>query len=212
MGTYIHNIVTQPSQHRRPMWSSRTLKWLENSATGPEAVSANSGYTREGTVQWRLFEDPKSAARRVTQSLWDRWEAGITPAPAALTRYQAENYAANPLRKHCPSLPAHLLRPAIPLMMQLRAGPFPTVHRLSTISTLPPPPPPPHDNEHCPLCDHQVSETVEHLLIDCPRWQDLRDALWAAIGPHTTGLLPRVPPSFVVLRLSTLAPLGRGLQ
>ena len=203
MGTYIHNIVTQPSQHRRLMWSSRTLKWFEHWSTWPEAVSANSGYTRAGTVRWRLFEDPKSAARRVTQSVWDRWEAGLTPAPAALTRYQANNYAANPLRKHCPSLPAHLL-PAIPLMMQLRVGAFPTVRRLSTISTLPP-----HHKDHCPLCDHHVSETVEHLLIDCPRWKDLRDALWAAIGPHTTSLLHRLAPSSA--RLSTLL-LGGGFN
>ena len=111
MGTYIHNIVTQPSQHRRLMWSSRTLKWLENWSTWPEAVAANSGYTREGTVQWRLFEDPKSAARRVTQSVWIDGKLA-SPLPRPPGTYQADNYAANPLRKHCPSLPAHLL-PAI---------------------------------------------------------------------------------------------------
>ena len=85
-------------------------------------------------------------------------------------------------------------------MMQLRVLAFPTVRRLSTISTLPP-----HQyKDQCPLCDHPVSETVEHLLSDCPGWQDLRDALWAAIaiGPHTTRLLHRVAPSCT--RLSTL--------
>ena len=81
-----------------------------------------------------------------------------------------------------PLPPAHLLL-AIPLMMQLRVGAFPTIRRLSTISTLPPTI---RNIANCPLCDHPVSETVEHLLIDCPRWQDLRDALWAAIGPHTS--------------------------
>ena len=84
-----------------------TSKWLENWSSWPEAVSANSEYTREGTVQWRLFEDPKSAARRITQSVWDRWEAGLTPAPAALTRYQADNYAASrPTRSASIALPS----------------------------------------------------------------------------------------------------------
>ena len=90
-------------------------------------------------------------------------------------------------------------------MMQLRVGAFPTVRRLSTISALPP-----HHKEHCPLCEHPLSETVEHLLIDCPRWKDLRDALWAVIGgPHTTSLLHRVAPSSA--RLSTLL-LGGGFN
>ena len=53
------------------------------------------------------------------------------------------------------------------------------------------------------------SETVERLLIDCPRWKDLLDALWAAIGPHTTNLLHRVAPSSA--RLSTLL-LGGGFN
>ena len=42
---HTQHIVTQPSQHRRLMWSSRTLKWLENWATWPEVVSANSAYS-----------------------------------------------------------------------------------------------------------------------------------------------------------------------
>ena len=116
--------------------------------------------------------------------------------------YAQSAYASNPLPQYGTGVPAHAV-PGLHLMIQLRTRAFPTVRRLARIHVLPE-----RFLEFCPACGGHVSESVEHLLVECPRWECHRRVL-AVSAPEFKQMVGRAsscPGDTVALILGGVPP------
>jgi hypothetical protein len=52
------------------------------------------------------------------------------------------------------------------IMIQFRTRVFPTARRLARIHVMPK-----RFHHHCPTCGGDVPESIEHILLECPRWE-----------------------------------------
>jgi hypothetical protein len=68
-------------------------------------------------------------------------------------------------------------------MIQFRTRVFPTNRRLARIHAMPE-----RFLHHCPACGGDVLESIEHILLECPRWEYHRRSL-GALAPEFNGFV-----------------------
>jgi len=160
LNTCITHLVDQPSRARPNTWTSGTVRWLDRLAR------ANVGLA-EGAhlpLEWRSLA-ARDAAKLVKASVWARYESSVSLARNNTWGiYVQASYASNPLPQYGVGVPAGVVA-GLHIMIQLRTRVFPTARRLARIHAMPE-----RFLEHCPACGGGESETIEHMLVECPRW------------------------------------------
>lgn len=137
---------------KKRTWVTGSLMWLKRFCPGAlgEGLHAEDGARVVKTAVWRRWVVAKGG--RTARRFRDR---GMVTSNCYLSVGTRLPQFANALQWLC----------------RFRLGAFWTAHRLAVIKYLPP-----RYLTVCPCCEGVLAkgESIEHLLVDCPRWESLR--------------------------------------
>jgi len=163
--SWIGTLRVNPLKDQNATWVSGTARWLKRYA--PQALGDT--------------ENPRSVNAIVQQVVLDREVAGATrvrrngvPARITVTRFCDAGYenSVEYLKDaaQCPELAVGVL-----YLLQCRTGAFWTAKRAAKSGLI--------DDRYrneCPCCGNAVPETLEHMMLVCPKWEYLRQRMFQA--------------------------------
>ena len=164
LSTWVSTLVETPFKSRYWTWVTGTNRWMKRygqSLTGwlkekPKEMAMDNG---QG---WKRLP-PKSLCRVMVEAVWRR-EERVTRSRSG-DRYLNANFDLNPLTTaQAGGYP--MLTRGLGLIVKCRVGGFWPASRLAKRGLI-------HTQylTVCPCCKRQDPETLQHVLLDCPRWE-----------------------------------------
>ena len=179
LNTCISDLVRQPSRMLPNTWTSGTVRWLDRFAR----ASAELAQNLRVPPAWRSLQ-PRVASNLVKAAVWGRFETSSSACTNTWSIYSQASYVGNPLPQYGTGIPAGAVA-GLHIMIQLRTRVFPTARRLARIHAMPE-----RFLHHCPACGGDVIESIEHILLECPRWECHRRN-FGALAPDFNGFVRR---------------------
>ena len=172
--TWIADLATKPARSRFTTWVTGTPRWMK--------VFKCDGGERPG-VKRRLLNLYTERAARKDHTMATRWasQMGFVGDPSWIR-----------LGLSHPTLSRGLYE-----VGRMRMGYFPTAKKLVYARALSP-----EFVRKCPLCLQDCPESLEHLLLTCPRWKQTREQILKPLFQEWDEMV--VTPTAVILAVSVL--------
>lgn len=173
LSTFITRVVRTPFKNQCKTWLTGGIWWMKRYLYGmarkyPELLHDVDPMVFRDVKQWRLL-GVTTLKRTVQKLVWRREEDAAVSA--AGLRYIGSQFELNRLTSvravGCP-----VLARGIAMILRLRLEGWWTCSRLANVGLLPR-----RYQDYCPCCKVKVPETVQHVLLHCPRWKSGRDRL-----------------------------------
>jgi hypothetical protein len=160
LDTCISHIVRQPSRMRQNTLTSRTLRWLDRFAKASAELTQNVRFPPAC-----MSLQPRVATNLVKATVWGRFETSLSTCTIMWSIYSHASYVGNPLPQYGTGIPAGAIA-GLHIMIQFRTRTFPTARLPARIHAMPK-----RFLHHCLACGGDVPESIEHILLECPRWE-----------------------------------------
>jgi hypothetical protein len=161
LNTCIRDQVRQPSRMRPNNWTSMTVLRLDRFAR----ASAELAFQNERVPPACRSLQPRVASNLVEATVWDRFETSSSACTNTWSIYSYASYVGNPLPQYGTGIPAGAVA-GLHIMIQFRTRVLPTAHRLARIHAM-------HGRflHHCHARGGDEPKSIEHILLECPRWE-----------------------------------------
>lgn len=149
--TWISPLVRSPYRRRKDTWVTGTIKWLKRNA--PEVM---------------VGLKPPAVSDKVCKIAWTKLQAR-KKQPKGWSEYVSAQYEKSGGLFSCGKNAVDLVQ-GIQLLIRARSRAYKTGERLAGMNSIEK-----KWRVECPFCNEQTQETLEHMLVECPEWQESRE-------------------------------------
>lgn len=156
--TFISSLIKEKASFRKATWVSGSARWLKK-YVGSERSEPDAKRIKT------LFDERRENKDKTVASHWLKEQCGVGGKTLDWVGYMIKEPAQS--------------RGAFALG-QILIGIFPTGYSLACKGLI--------DDKYkgtCPFCPKQRAETIEHILLECEGWKDVRNRYFKLVNPPT---------------------------